>query len=83
MLTLHQLEMCVYREHGCGEEPPGEELQEDDDHCMVHTWFTHSLRLNTHYNVNIDIRRADTIMLSQESLHFAVSLVTFGCVYGR
>lgn len=39
------LSAVAYREHRRGEETPREKLQEDDDHSMVNTGLTDSLRL--------------------------------------
>lgn len=46
VLRAYATVFLAYREHRGGEETPCEELQEDDDHSMVNTGLTDSLRLN-------------------------------------
>jgi len=52
----------VYRKHGCGEQSPGEELQEDNHHSMVDTGLSKPLWLNKEELVLLQTSKIQEVM---------------------
>lgn len=52
----------VYREHGSGEQSPGEELQENNHHCMVDTGLSKPLWLNKEELVLLQTNKIQQVM---------------------